>query len=106
MTRYHGHVPSRPQRMPLHLSRPPLAGLAVAAFSLAIATALAALIRGQLGVPHAATIYLLAVVAVGMGYGSWMAVTTSLASFLLYDFFFVQPLYTLSIIHISEPTSR
>ena len=83
--------------MPLHPSRPPLAGLAVAAFSLAVATALAALIRYQLGVPHAATIYLLAVVAVGMGYGSWMAVTTSLASFLLYDFFFVQPLYTFSI---------
>jgi two-component system sensor histidine kinase KdpD len=62
-----------------------------------VATALAALVRYQLGVPHAATVYLLAVVAVGMGYGSWMAVTTSLASFLLYDFFFVQPLYTFSI---------
>ena len=97
MTRYHGHVPSRPFRVPLHPSRPPLTGLAVAAFSLAVATVLAALIRYQLGVPHAATVYLLAVVAVGMGYGSWMAVATSLASFLLYDFFFVQPLYTFSI---------
>ena len=97
MTRYHGHVPSRPFRMPLHPHRPALAGLAVAAFSLAVATALAALVRYQLGVPHAATVYLLAVVAVGMGYGSAMAVTTSLASFLLYDFFFVQPLYTFSI---------
>jgi two-component system sensor histidine kinase KdpD len=83
--------------MQIHPSRPPLAGLAVAALSLALATALAALIRYQLGVPHAATVYLLAVVAVGMGYGSWMAVATSLASFLLYDFFFVQPLYTFSI---------
>jgi len=102
MTRYHGHVPSRPQRMPLHLSRPPLAGLAIAALSLAVATVLASLIRYQLGVPHAATVYLLAVVAVGMGYGSWMAVTTSLASFLLYDFFFVQPLYTFSIAATEE----
>ena len=83
--------------MPIHPSSPPLAGLAVAALSLAVATALAALIRYQLGVPHAATVYLLAIVAVGMGYGSWMAVTTSLASFLLYDFFFVRPLYTFSI---------
>ena len=97
MTRYHGPVPSRPFRGPLHASRPPLAGLAVAAFSLAVATALAALIRYQLGVSHAATVYLLAVVAVGMGYGSRMAVATSVASFLLYDFFFVQPLYTFSI---------
>jgi two-component system sensor histidine kinase KdpD len=62
-----------------------------------VATALAALIRYQLGVSHAATVYLLAVVAVGMGYGSRMAVATSVASFLLYDFFFVQPLYTFSI---------
>jgi two-component system sensor histidine kinase KdpD len=83
--------------VPVHPSRPALAGLAIAALSLALTTALAALIRYQLGVPHAATVYLLAVVAVGMGYGSWMAVTTSLASFLLYDFFFVRPLYTFSI---------
>jgi two-component system sensor histidine kinase KdpD len=69
----------------------------VAAFSLALATALAALIHLQLGVSDAATVYLLAVVAVGMGYGSWMAVSTSVASFLLYDFFFVQPLYTFAI---------
>jgi two-component system sensor histidine kinase KdpD len=40
---------------------------------------------------------MLAVVAVGMGYGSWMAVGTSVASFLLYDFFFVKPLDTFSI---------
>ncbi len=62
-----------------------------------MATVLAALVRYQLGVPHAATVYLLAVVAVGMGYGSWMAVTTSLASFLLYDFFFIRPVYTFSV---------
>ena len=83
--------------MSLQLSRPSAAGLALAAFSLAAATVLASLIQYRFGVPHAATIYLLAVVAVGMGYGSWMAVATSLASFLLYDFFFVRPLYTFSI---------
>jgi two-component system sensor histidine kinase KdpD len=69
----------------------------VVAFSLALATGLAALMHGPLGVSDAAIVYLLAVVAVGMGYGSWMAVGTSVASFLLYDFFFVKPLYTFSI---------
>jgi two-component system sensor histidine kinase KdpD len=69
----------------------------VAAVSLAIATAIAAVVHGQLGVSDAAIVYLLAVVAVGMGYGSWMAVVTAVASFLLYDFFFVLPLYTFSI---------
>jgi two-component system sensor histidine kinase KdpD len=62
-----------------------------------LVTAMAALIHLQLGVPDAAIVYLLAVVAVGTGYGSWLAVATSVASFLLYDYFFVQPLYTFSI---------
>ena len=69
----------------------------VAVATLAVATALSAIIHLQLGVSDAAIVYLLAVVAVGMGYGSWMAVATSVASFLLYDFFFVKPLYTFSI---------
>jgi two-component system sensor histidine kinase KdpD len=53
--------------------------------------------HGPLGVSDAAIVYLLAVVAVGMGYGSWLAVGTSIASFLLYDFFFTKPLYTFAI---------
>jgi two-component system sensor histidine kinase KdpD len=69
----------------------------MAAASLALATGLAGLAHGQLGVSDAAIVYLLAVVAVGMAYGSWLAIGTSMASFLLYDFFFVQPLYTFSI---------
>jgi two-component system sensor histidine kinase KdpD len=69
----------------------------VAAAGLVLATVLAAVARAQLGVSHAALVYLLAVVAVGMGYGSWLAVATSVASFLLYDFFFVQPIYTFSV---------
>ena len=77
--------------------RPPLAGVVVAAVSLAVATVLAALVREHLGLTNPAIVYLLAVVAVGVGYGSWPAVGTSFASFLLYDFFFVQPLYTFSV---------
>ena len=77
--------------------RPPRAGLAVAVVCLFLTTILAALAHGPLGVSHAALVYLLAVVAVGMAYGSWLAVATSVAAFLLYDFFFVQPLYTFSV---------
>lgn len=69
----------------------------MAVVSLALATVLAALARDQLGVPNAEIVYLMAVVAVGMGYGSWLAVATSVASFLLYDFLFVQPLYTFTV---------
>jgi two-component system sensor histidine kinase KdpD len=90
-------VPTRTGLTISRPSRPSLAGLAVLVASLAAATALAALIRSQLGVPHAATIYLLVVVVVGTGYGSWMAVSASVASFLLYDFFFIRPYYTFAV---------
>src|ERR1035437_3609316 len=51
----------------------------------------------QLGVTHAAPVYLLAVVAVGMRWGAIPAVITSVVAFLCYDFLFVQPLYTFTI---------
>ena len=52
--------------------------------------------------PDAAIVYLLPVVAVGMAYGSRLAIATSIASFLIYDFCFVQPLYTFSIASAEE----
>ncbi|HEX7590998.1 MAG TPA: ATP-binding protein [Candidatus Limnocylindrales bacterium] len=77
-------------------ARPSIAGLVVAAASLALTTGLVFILERLVGAPTVA-VYLLAVVAVGMGYGSWLAVGTSVASFLLYDFFFVQPQYTFAI---------
>jgi two-component system sensor histidine kinase KdpD len=58
---------------------------------------LSAFLQSALGVPNASIVYLLPVVAVGMVYGSWLAVGTAVGSFLIYDFFFVLPLYTFSI---------
>jgi two-component system sensor histidine kinase KdpD len=71
--------------------------LLVAAIGLTLATPLAGFLVGPLGVPDASVVYLLPVVAVGVAYGGWLAMATAVASFLLYDFFFVQPLYTFSI---------
>jgi two-component system sensor histidine kinase KdpD len=90
-------VLSRPRFSLSRPRRPSVAGLLVAGIGLALATLLAAIVLGQLGVPDASIVYLLPVVAVGTGYGSWLAVATAVASFLLYDFFFVQPLYAFSI---------
>lgn len=64
--------------------------------ALAIASVAIALLA-QLGVTHASPVYLLAVVAVGMRWGTAPAVATSVAAFLAYDFLFVQPLYTFSV---------
>ncbi|HEX7490957.1 MAG TPA: ATP-binding protein [Candidatus Limnocylindrales bacterium] len=82
-------------------ARPSVAGLVVAAASLALTTGLVYVLERLLGAPTV-TVYLLAVVAVGMGYGSWLAVGTAVASFLLYDFFFVNPLYTFAISSAEE----
>jgi two-component system, OmpR family, sensor histidine kinase KdpD len=64
--------------------------------ALAASTAAIALV-GLVGVTHAAPVYLLAVVAVGMRWGTIPALITSVAAFLAYDFLFVQPLYTFTI---------
>jgi two-component system sensor histidine kinase KdpD len=64
--------------------------------ALIAATAAIALLA-PLGVTHAAPVYLLAVVAVGMRWGTVPAVVTSVASFLAYDFLFVPPLYAFTI---------
>jgi two-component system sensor histidine kinase KdpD len=70
---------------------------AVAVASLAVATLVIALLRATVHATFPAPIYLLAVLVVGMRYATRPAIATSVAAFLLYDFLFVQPLYTFTI---------
>jgi two-component system sensor histidine kinase KdpD len=70
---------------------------AVSILGALVVASLAIAVLDRLGVTHAAPVYLLAVVAVGMRWGTIPAVATSVAAFLAYDFFFVQPLYTFTI---------
>jgi two-component system sensor histidine kinase KdpD len=72
-----------------------VAALALAA--LGASTVTIALLRAGIHVTYPAPVYLLAVLAVGMRYGTVPAMLTSVAAFLLYDFLFVQPLFTLTI---------
>ncbi len=71
--------------------------LAVAVVSLGASTLVIAVLRAAIHVTYPAPVYLLAVLAVGTGFGTWPAMGTSVAAFLLYDFLFVQPIYTLTI---------
>ncbi|MGZ6272945.1 MAG: sensor histidine kinase, partial [Candidatus Limnocylindrales bacterium] len=74
--------------------------LALAAVALGASTVTIALLRQGLSGLHAsypAPVYLLAVLVVGTRYGTFPAVLTSISAFLLYDFLFVEPLYTLTI---------
>src|SRR3990172_1317212 len=71
--------------------------LFVAVVALSGATALVAAAESALRIPDASPIYLLAVVAVAVGAGTWPAVLTALAAFLTYDLLFVQPHFTLVV---------
>lgn len=84
---------------PAHRHSRPVRALQVATTVLAalLASSAAIALVGQLGATHAAPVYLLAVVAVGMRWGTAPAVITSVTAFLAYDFLFVQPLYTFTI---------
>ena len=71
--------------------------IGAAALALAVATIAVWLLHRILAVPYASPLYLLAVLGVGMRYGTWPAVLTSVGAFVVYDFLFVPPLYELTI---------
>lgn len=62
--------------------------------SLGVATLLVAILHYQIGVASPNAVYLLAVVVEGILFGTSAAIATAIASFLLYDFFFVHPVFT------------
>jgi two-component system, OmpR family, sensor histidine kinase KdpD len=70
---------------------------AVVVGSLVAATIAVGLLRATLNVPNASIVYLAAVVVTAIVAGTPGAIATTIASFLLYDFFFTVPYYTLAI---------
>ena len=76
--------------------------LGVAVPSLVLATLAIALLRSLADVPNASIIYLAAVVATAIAAGAPGAVAATIVSILLYDWFFVEPYYTLTMNEPSE----
>src|SRR5690349_1690199 len=76
--------------------------LVVASASLGAATLAVAILQDGLGVPNPSTLYLVAVVATAIASGTWGAVIAAVASFLLYNFLFVAPRYTLTVAQPGE----
>jgi two-component system sensor histidine kinase KdpD len=71
--------------------------------SLGLATVAAAILEGgPFQLVDASPIYLIAVVGVGIVFGTWPAIVTAIASFLLYDLLFVEPRFTLSVENPNE----
>jgi two-component system sensor histidine kinase KdpD len=76
--------------------------LATASTTLFAATLLVALLQDIVGVPDASSVYLLAVVITSFVGGTAGALLSAVGSFLLYDFFFIEPTGTL-VIHDAGP---
>jgi two-component system, OmpR family, sensor histidine kinase KdpD len=79
-----------------------LAAVAVTVALLAAATLLIAALEEGVGVPNASTVYLIAVVGAAIAFGTVPSVLTAVASFLLYDFLFTEPLHTLAVANPGE----
>ena len=70
--------------------------------ALAAATGLVALLQARLNVANPSAAYLLAVVALAVVFGTRAAIGGSVAAFLLYDFLFVDPRFTLTVSTVEE----
>ena len=75
---------------------------AIGAAALAAATAIVAVLQDILGVPNPAAVYILAVAAAALVGGRVAVLLAALASFLLYDFFFVTPRLELTVAEPGE----
>jgi two-component system, OmpR family, sensor histidine kinase KdpD len=71
--------------------------VAVALPALAGATVAIVVLEDYVGVPNASAVYLAAVVATAFVAGTSGAIVAAVASFLLYDFLFVHPIYTFAV---------
>ena len=69
--------------------------VAISAVSLAAATVVVGFLQDTLGVPNPSAVYLVAVVVTALLAGTVGAVLTSVAAFLLYNYLFTDPRYTL-----------
>src|SRR3954454_10578090 len=70
---------------------------AVAVSTLAVATIAVGILQDVLGVPNPSAVYLVAVVATAIVSGTAGAIATAIASFVLYNFLFTEPRYTLAM---------
>lgn len=77
-------------------------GYLVALLLTAAVTGVVALVRAVADVSNASMLYLLAVLACAIAFGIGPAVFASAAAFFAYDFFFVKPVYTITVNNSDE----
>ena len=72
-------------------------GAIAAVVSVGLAVGIGELLSHWLRLPNLSMIFLTAVLFCAVSYGLWSAVTASLLSFLAYNFFFIEPVYTFTV---------
>jgi len=73
-----------------------------AAAAVAVTSAVVAVLESAVGVPNASSLYLVAVAVIALRFGIPGAILTAVASVLVYDFLFVNPLHTLTVSDAGE----
>src|SRR5689334_20021815 len=76
------------------------AGIASALVAVALTSLLIAWIKSQVDIPNLAILYLLAVLGMGSVYGRAAALVAAAASFLTFNYFFIEPISTF---HVANP---
>lgn len=84
------------RKEPIH-APPTAANLTFAAIALSVTIAAAHLLRGQLPEQSLMLLFLLAVLLVSTTQGFWTGLLEALAAFAAFNFFFVEPVYTLQV---------
>lgn len=87
-----------PEQNPKNLA----AGLIAAVCAVAAAVGVGEFLAFFLQLPNLSMVFLLAVLACSSFFGVWSAVAASFLSFLAYNFFFIPPIYTLTVAEPQE----
>src|SRR6266481_912234 len=74
-----------------------LPGYAFALAAVALVSVFIGLVLGQVNLANASMLYLLAVMATAVAFGRGPAVFASITSFLVFDWFFVEPLHQFTV---------
>lgn len=96
VTRQVDATPSAPLRRRPHFALGPLPFL-YATFAVAAALAIGELLTALTPIPNLSMLFLVAVLLLAVNFGIWPAIYASTLSFLAYNFFFIEPLYTFTI---------
>lgn len=75
----------------------PAYGYAIAVLAVAVAVAVGRMLQTLTPIPNLSLVFLVAVLIPAVFFGVWPAILASGLSFLAYNFFFIEPLYTLTI---------